>query len=246
MEKTDNFLERVLVITIIILVIVLFGRECGHKQALADRDAVNAAITDSLRISRNSLGQSTGTTSVITDTDSEYFLSLRSKDSTIVKLQKLVEKYKSQIGKSGGSITIINSEGTVDLTVPTEIDNSNSEKPTYNSRFSLLDSSGKSWGGGTVVAKPDSTSVKLKYREEIDVLIGIEKTGFLGLGKGKSFATVTFHNPFSEVQEMKVYQTKSPAKNYWHVGPVITLGVDTDLKPQLVGGIGVMWTPFNF
>ena len=156
----NDLIKRMLYVIIMVMIVVFCVRECENKRVLANRDEVNSAIMDSLRISKNALGQSTGTTTVISSESPEYFLSLRSKDSTIVKLQKLVEKYKNKIKKQG-SIAIINSEGTVDLTVPTEIDNSNSENPTYNSRFSLLDSSGKSWGGGTVVSKPDSTSVKL-------------------------------------------------------------------------------------
>jgi hypothetical protein len=42
----------------------------------------------------------------------------------------------------------------------------------------------------------------------MDLVIGREKTGFLGLGK--TFVEATLHNPYSEVKVLRTYQTQLP------------------------------------
>jgi hypothetical protein len=41
-----------------------------------------------------------------------------------------------------------------------------------------------------------------------------KKTGFLGLGKGKTFVEATLHNPYSEVKVLRTYQTQLPKTKF--------------------------------
>jgi len=100
--------------------------------------------------------------------------------------------------------------------------------------------------GRNKVTKKDSTQLTLKYREEVDLLIGEEKTGFLGLGKSKPFARITFKNPYSEVKDMKVYQTSLPKQKRFGIGPTISYGVGSGFEPQVFIGIGVNWNLIRF
>jgi len=111
----------------------------------------------------------------------------------------------------------------------------------YKSDFNI-----KNWVWGTVSASKDSTKVNVKFKEQIDVVIGTEKTGFLGLGKGKSFAEVTLHNPFNTVSTLRAYSTKPAPIKKFGIGPVAAYGVGPGFVPGVFIGIGVNWNIIKF
>lgn len=240
MEKNNNNFYYIL--AIIFLVVLMCTREHKYTKVLSNFKTTQKALEDTIKVTKNELGQSVGTTSVIQTSNPEDFLLLASKDSTIQKLQKLVKDNKKKL-KGQGIAAVINSEGTIDITVPTVIDSTNKSSPIYKSEYKLRDKidTTKVWAWGTTVARKDSTQVLLKYREEADLLIGEEKTGLLGLGKSKPFARITFKNPYNEVKEMKIYQKDLPKTKKFGIGPTISYGIGSGFEPQLFIGIGVSW-----
>ena len=95
--------------------------------------------------------------------------------------------------------------------VVTEIDTvyTNEVKyPTYRSSF---DKDG--WVKGNIIARVDSTQIDLKIKNAYGVVLGQEKTGFLGLGKPKTFVDVLSYNPYSESTAVRALQVQLPKQN---------------------------------
>jgi len=244
MIKIDNIFGLIIIAG---LGFLLITQQCSHNREIVSFEKNQKAFEDTIKVTRNKLGQSVGKISIIETNRTKDFLALATKDSTIQKLQQVVKTYKSKL-KGQGVVVIANTEATVSVTAPTVIDSTNKTSPIYTSSFKLRDSLDKKkvWVYGSTIAKKDSTQISLKYREEVELLIGEESTGFLGWGKAKSFGQITFKNPYSEVKEMKIYQKESPKKKYWHIGPTAGYGITSDGTSQIFLGVGVMWTPISF
>lgn len=240
-ETRTPSLKFWMVVIILILLGLLINSLIMNNIRVNESDRIQSALKDSIRTWVDKDGYNRAKISVIEATTSKAFTELASKDSTIIKLQDLVRKNSNQIS-NGGSITIINTEGNISTTVPTmPIDTTINGFPTYESSFNL-----KGWVIGEVIARKDSTDVTLKYRDEFNLVIGREKTGFLGLGKTKPYADLTSKSPYSTVKNLRVYQDAPENIKYWHIGPGVFYGIGTDFKPQPFVGVGIMWTPINF
>lgn len=222
-------------------------RTCSQGQELSTASSIIEATNSTLVLARTKEGLLVAKNIALETTLEKDFLQLQTKDSMINKLQSLVRHYKGKLNK-GGSITIIGTEASIDTKVPTisiidttKVKSGECLSPIYYSKFNL-----DNWVTGEVFSKKDSTNIKLKFREEVDVAIGRDKTGFLGLGKGKAFSEVTLHNPFNEVKVLKTYSVKEPPTKYWHIGIGVLYGIGNNFIPQFILGAGIMWTPINF
>jgi hypothetical protein len=247
MENQDKY-KKWFYITVIFSFLVMIGSITGkryYENLLEDSEWNNEVLADSIKQYKTKEGLNATRIKVFESSEAEYFMDLVSKDSTIIKLQKLVKENEKYISKQG-SVAIINTQAHAEVTVPTKITNDplipEKEKyPIYESNFNL-----KGWVWGNSIATKDSTSYKLNYREELSVIIGREKTGFLGLGKGVPYADVTLYNPYSEVKDMRVYQTKLPKEKKFGIGPNASYGIGNEFKTQWYFGIGVNYNLFEF
>lgn len=248
MENTNQtsrqYYKEGIILFLLLLVIVLGARSCSQQQDLSTANSIIEATNSTLVLSKTKEGLLVAKNLALETASEKDFLQLQSKNLEINKLQSLVRNYKSKLNK-GGSASIIGTEANIDTKVPTiSIDTTNTEEPsfpTYYSEFNL-----DNWVIGTISAGKDSTGIKLKFKEELDVVIGRDKTGFLGLGKGKPFSEVTLHNPFNEVKVLKTYSVKEPPTKYWHIGIGVLYGIGNGFTPQFILGAGLMWTPINF
>lgn len=242
-QELDSIMERTKIIAVVmatLIIIVLLMKGCEAKQQLAANDNMNSALKDSMKTWKDKEGHFKASITLLENYNSKAFTDLASADSTITKLQKLVKKYEDNI-KKGGSVTTIGTEANINIVTPTKIEGVTKVNDTihanYKSDFNI-----KGWVWGTVSATKDSTTIDMRFKEEIDVAIGTEKTGFLGLGKSKPFAEVTLHNPFNEVKTLRAYSTKSlPVKNFG-VGPVVAYGVGPGFTTGLFVGIGATYS----
>lgn len=245
--QTIDWLQKFVILVLLVGVIVLGVKSCDAGRELDTTNSLLTAANSELVIWKNAEGQSSAKITAMETQSYKDFLSLSSKDATIIKLQSLVNNYKSKLNKEG-SATIIETQGEIDTKVPTittidttKVKPNECPSPVYTSKFNL-----DNWVKGDIVADKDSTSIKLTFREELDVIIGRDKTGFLGLGKGKAFVQVNLHNPYNEVTQLKTYSVKEPSTKYWHIGIGVMYGVGSSFTPQLILGAGLMWTPINF
>ena len=234
-----NKLKVILLVFAIIFIVLLLMKGCKAEQQLASNETMNIALKDSLKTWKDKEGNFKANITLLENENSQYFTNWTSADSTVAKLQKLVKQYESKI-KGRGSVAVINTDAKIDIVAPSQVTGFTTVHDTiyadYKSDFNI-----KGWVWGTVSATKDSTTIGMRFKEEIDVAIGTEKTGFLGLGKGRPFAEVTLHNPFNTVSTLRAYSTKpAPAKRFG-VGPVVAYGVGPGFTPGVFVGIGVNW-----
>ena len=240
-------LQQVLVGILCICIIVLSVIQVKQYKELVVSKKLNETSNDELVVSKNKEGLLVAKNSVLEAYKAKDFIKMKTQDATILKLQKLVQENRSKISKQG-SVTILETEAKMVITSPTKvlIDTTKivAGKPIYPTYTSVFNKDG--WVYGNIIATKDSITVKQTFREEIDFVLGIEKTGFLGLGKGKSTVEATLHNPFNQVKVLKSYSTKNPPNKLWHIGVGVFYGVGSSFAPQVILGAGLMFTPINF
>ena len=229
----------------IVLLIIFLLRGCQAETKLAEAEAFNKALGDSLVTWRDKEGAFKANITLLEYHSADYFTKWNTADSTVIKLQALVTKYKKELGKRG-SATIITTDAEINISEPTVVyrDTTKPCDPVYKTNFEIM-GSGKyektKWIWGEVIATKDSTVVGMRFHEEIDVILGEEKTGFLGLGKRRPFAEVTLHNPFNKVSTLRSFNVTPPKPKRFGIGPTLSYGVGSEFNPQVFIGIGVNW-----
>lgn len=241
----NSRVKPIIIVLGAILLVLYLLRGCEAEHKLAQAETMNKALGDSLKTWKDKEGNFKAKISVLESEKTEAFLKLHTSDSTVLRLQDLVSKYKKQLNKKG-SATIISTDADINLTEPTivYIDSTKPCEPIYESKFEIM-GTGKykdtKWVWGIINASKDSTTVGMRFHEEIDVVLGEEKTGFLGLGKPRPFAEVTLHNPFNKVSTLKSFNVTPPKPKRFGIGPTLSYGVGSGFVPQVFVGIGVNW-----
>lgn len=244
-DRTVNLMKKIYIYLSLLLIGILLFQQCEAKRQTGIIATLNEILKDSLTTYKTKSGLNAAKISVFEADKTKDFINLATKDTTIQKLQKLVEINNSKIKKQGVAV-IINTQTNIRSIVPTKVTDTilvsdSIKSPVYASNFNL-----RGWIKGNTIATKDSTFIKLSYKEELNLVIGKEKTGFLGLGKGKSFADVVLLNPYSEIKQMRVYSTKEPAKKRITFGPGVYYGIGQGFIPQVFVGIGVSWNLISF
>ena len=242
--------KTILIVLGIMFFLIYFFKGCEAKAQLAEINTLNKALGDSLTTWRDKEGAFKANITVLETQSAEYFTKWNTADANVIKLQALVDKYKKELGKKG-SATVITTDADINITETTIVyrDTTKPCDPVYETSFEIM-GTGKyektKWVWGVVTATKDSTKVGMRFHEEIDVVIGQEKTGFLGLGKPKSFAEVTLHNPFNKVSTLRSYSVTPPPVKRFSIGPVAAYGVGSGFVPQVFVGIGVSYSILKF
>jgi hypothetical protein len=245
-EKTWEKIRPIVLIVAVLLLLLSLMRGCQAEAKLAQVETLNKALGDSLVTWRDKEGNFKANITLLEYQNADYFTKWNTADSTVVKLQALVTKYKKELSKKG-SATIITTDAEIDITEPTIVyrDTTKPCDPVYKTEFEIM-GTGKykktKWVWGEVTATKDSTQIGMRFHEEIDVVLGQEKTGFLGLGKPRPFAEVTLHNPFNKVSTLKSFNVTPPPVKRFGVGPVVAYGVGSGFVPQVFVGIGVNYS----
>lgn len=250
LEKDWKSFKSWVIAALVIILLASLIRGCQAEAKLAQTDTMNQALGDSIKTWVDKEGNFKANITLLENENADYFTKWNTADSTVIQLQKLVAQYKNRLGHTG-SATVITTDANIHLIEPTQViqDVKDSCNPTYSSPFEIY-GTGKyektKWVWGQTLAKKDSTTIGLRFHEEIDVVIGQDKVGFLGLGKPKPFAEVTLHNPFNKVSTLKAYSnTPLPVKRFG-VGPTISYGIGSGFIPQVFIGIGVNWNLLRF
>lgn len=217
------------VITILVLASLLFYKNNQYAELQQNLSAANAE----LEISRNEKGQLVAKIESFQTQRAEDFLAFATRDSLTMELQKEVKEMKKYLRKQG-SVTIFSTEGNAQVTTETEVVKDSVGSPVYKSKFDL-----DGWVFGRSVATKDSTFYDIGYKDEYSLTIGIEPTGFLGLGKGTPFGQITSHNPYNTIKTMKVYQVGMPPRKNLSIGPSLNVGVDFTGKIYTTIGISI-------
>ena len=243
LAKIESKVKSVFIPMLVLLCIFLLFKSCNAETRLAEAETMNEALGDSLVTWRDKEGNFKANITLLEYQSADYFTKWNTADSTVIELQALVTKYKKQLGKKG-SATIITTDAEIDITEVTVVERDTAKPcdPVYKTTFEIM-GTGKfkktKWVWGEVTATKDSTQVGMRFHEEIDVVLGQEKTGFLGMGKPKAFAEVTLHNPFNKVSVLRSYSTTPLPPKRFGIGPTVSYGVGPGFVPGVFVGVGV-------
>ena len=245
-----NKLNKITSIVSIVLIIILsffIVRSCNQDKIISEKTNLINALNDTVKIWKDKNGISHSKTEVIKTSSISDFLKQNVKDKETKELQNVVKENKNRLGKQG-SVTKFNGIIEFEKEIPTlrdtiyiPKDGLVIKKPVYNSSFDM-----DGWVTGSVKASEDSTKINLRIKNDYTVIIGEEKTGFLGLGKRKPFVEVTNKNPYSETTSLKTYQVENYKIKRFGIGPNISysLGANGQLYPTF--GIGLQYNIIRF
>lgn len=225
----DKFTKILLGIIGVLLICssLLLLKTCNQGDKVQEQANLINSLNDSVKISKNKEGLNVSTNSTVVTKDPNDFLKLKNQSEEIKSLQKEVETYKDKI-KKGGNVTNFKSETAITSTTKTIIDTifiDSTKQAVYSSSFDK-----EGWVVGNVIARPDSTTVNVKTKEEYTVVVGFEPQGFLGLGTPKPFSLVKNKNPYSVTPELKTYQVEiQRKKGKWILPTAVGVVVGTIL-----------------
>lgn len=208
-QAENSLLRAILALTIVALaiaiIIAVVNVRTNRKAQAELREKTNLleAINDTLRISKLENGGQKATILALNTQSIKDFLTIKSKDSTIVGLQKLVEIYKEQL-KPGGSVTVVKGETNINAggkTIVTVTDTVRKDSfiyvhPTYKSLIQ------NDWYSAHMQMSKDTSLLKLKIINDYSVVIS-QKDGVW-------LADVLNNNPYSSVQAMRTYRVSVP------------------------------------
>ena len=236
MENANRMKNVIIIILLLILgflAYITMSNNAGKIEALGLVESLNAEVIqwrdkDSLNHAK---------IQVIETGRTNDFLAIKSNDSTVIALQKTVERFEKYLERQG-SVTNITNVTEVHNHYETVVSYDKDSLPVYSSEFNL-----DNWVIGNIVASKDTTLLKLKYKSDYSIVLGTEKDGWF---KRKSFVEVIDKNPYSSNLNVRTYQVKQPRVKRFGVGPYVGFGVGNSLVPQVNIGVGLSFNLIQF
>ena len=230
-----------LTVVLIIVIIALIYSGCEDQRQLKEQIALYEASQDTLALSRNKAGQQQAEIALLVADKEKDLLKIKTQDSTLQKLQKVVKEYKGKLrsatvagvktADSGATVTTIIKHDTV------LVEGEQKTFPVYKSQWN------DKWSKGSITASHDSIIRDISIRNEFEITQGWKKQGFLKAKK--PVVNILNLNPNTETQELRSF-TVEPQKKRFSVGAGAMYGIDiTTLKPTVVVGGGVHFTLFR-
>jgi hypothetical protein len=211
-------IKNLLIIILFFICLLITYLFYNQRVKYNDLVKINESISDDLHHYRNKLNQEVTISSII-EGDYNNIKSLsKSKDSTIKKLVKEIDKKTIEI------IALKNStSGTVSVPTVIEkwdtirIDNSVKIYPTYTSLISTK------WILANINANKDSIHFNYKITNEFEIKEQYKRKWLFG--KSQSIITITNLNPNTTTQELKSIIIKPKSKQGLSFGLGVVLGI---------------------
>ena len=212
------------------------------RQKLKERENLEEALNAKLDLWKDKDNINHAKIQVLETRNTKDFLALKSNDSTVKELQKVVKEFGKYLKKQG-SATVVTTSTDVNTSSGTEVSflPGDSIFPIYKSKFNL-----QGWVVGNTTASKDSTNLILSIKNEYAVVIGREKQGLFK--PDKPFVEVINKNPYTQVKSLRTYEVSLPSTKRWGIGPVGAIGIGLDKDPSLgiFIGLGVQYSLIKF
>lgn len=183
----------------------------------------------------------TARSQAITTSNPDDLLALQSKDSLIGRLQGLVKQYRKELA----SATVVKATTAIEAAAKTDMEIDSSyypvDTPEYTITYPTYKSSLKDkWYTADITAKRDSIRLKLSVYNEYSVVVGNDK--------GKWYADVLNHNPYTTTNFIRAIQIVPPKikPKRFSVGATIGYGVVPEHGFQPFIGAGITYSLFSF
>lgn len=199
------------------------------------KDALIAALSDTLKVVRQSDSSSKATIAVIQTEKARDFLQLQTKDKEVQELQKLVKDYKNVL-QAGSSVT----KGLIE----TLADLKTQKPPTIIKRDTVVVDSGTveiypTYEDSVVNKWVKVKGIMSKDSSDFKIAVNNEFTAVMGYDKKNKAPFIEYHllNPYSTMKTLRSYQVSIPKPKKWVVGAGIGYGFGTEFKHQPFIGV---------
>lgn len=169
------------------------------------KDNLYAASQDTLKLSRNKLGEQEASIAIFSVTNQKQFLELKSNDSTINKLKQLVRS-----DKHISSATVITNQTSENFTQKATVIRVDTVKSQNGIEYIYKEDSIhriNKWEDILIKVNRDSISVKYKIFNEFDIAQTLQSSGWF---KDKiPIIKVLNLNPNTETKELRTFTIKT-------------------------------------
>lgn len=226
---------NILLVAALVLGVFLYFDSCRkRKQDNKDNISLVNALSDTLKIYKKKDSTNVATISVLETGSARDFLKIKSGDSEITELQKLVKEYSKKLSE-GSSVTKAKVETVIEQSKPTIVvrrdtmwvDSVAYVYPTYR------DTIKNKWIDYTAIMNKDSSNISFKVTNDFSVIVGKHK--------GKAFVDLNTDNPYSSTKSLRTYQVKMPREKRFGIGPNVSYGFDQDFKKKFFIGVGIQY-----
>ena len=227
-------------LALIVAFFIMLKMYFGERTSRIEQETLVEASTDELQKWKNKDGENLAKIQVLETRNQKTFLAFKSQDSTIQELQDLVKQNRRLFKNSKGSAGIIKSETKIDTTAATVVSQDKDNSPIYTS--SIKDK----WFTANTIATKDSTQISLSTLHNISLVMGSEGQGLFK--KRKTFATAKDDNPYSNIQDMRIYNVTEDKKHFV-IGPSVNFNAtlsDGVVRAGWGVGFGVTYKLFEF
>lgn len=237
-NKVIEFLTTLFITLFLFLVvglcIVSFERafEIGSKSSETD---LQNSLKDSITYYRDAYNNLYAKTSIIETDNEKYFLQIKSKDSTIIRLQNLVSKYKKNLN-AGGSVTVIKDSIYIDRYKPVIL----GKDTIVFSQSVLLDTVSNKWIKAKYGFDKGVSVLNLSVLNDYEIVIGKDSK------TRQNFVQVKNNNPYTTVNTLKTFRKELPKDKKLGLGFYVGYGLNTNmqLKPSI--GISLNYNLIEF
>lgn len=219
-----------------ILAFLLF-KSCEQNKGLHD---LQTALDDTITQYRNKHGQQVITISVLQGEREQDFLKLKSKDSTVKALQKVVKDYKGKLQSATVASTETTDTGkskTTETSDTVRVAEKWELRPVYKTEWK------ERWSEGTIEAHFDTVYRNIKTKNEFAFTHGTKRNLFK---KDVLKVEMTNLNPNTVTTELRSYSVAMPKKRF-SIGLGCTYGYSlTTYKPDAVVGVNASFILWGF
>lgn len=238
MNKVNPILI-IIIALILIFAAFLLGRRAGNAQANREAIQLITALSDTLKQTINKYGEAVATISVIKTDNAKIFTQLKSSDSSINALQKVVKDYQDKL-KPGGSVTNFitqNKITTGDSTTISKLDSVlNGNKVIYYPTYTSAKKD--QWIDYKIIANKDSIKFNLVMQNDYSVVIGRKS--------GQDFVDIINRSPYSTTKSVRTYQVQMPKPKRFGVGVHVGYGLGTNFEFTPVISAGLNYNVIRF
>lgn len=218
-----------IVAIIVLILVILFLNKCKGKEV--QENNIYKTIQDSTIYYRDKYNIEHARTSVIVASNINLLADIKTKDKTIIELQKLVKDSKSNI-KDGGSVTIIHTTDTFNIVTKTF--------PINDSIF--ISNFKDKWLEYKIKATKDNTTLDFSMINQYNVIIGSKRPKWYK--KKEPFVDISNLNPYDKIKSIRAFQVQDNTKDRFSIGLQIGYGV-TKFGLSPYAGIGVQFKLFG-
>lgn len=231
-------------IVLLAVIVCLIIRSCKKESKYEQQMNMVAAALDTLKSSRNSMGEMESEISAFRASNAKYFTEMQAINEGMANLQKLVKNTKGKVTNA----TIHTVETIYKDTGSVEIKYVQAEGGIKQVGFPLIAKDSSRWLNGIVKVFEAHSEWELNLYNEFEYTNVSKKKGFLGMKGTEYKITARNKNPYTETTQLNSFVLYQKPRRIG-VGFFIGMGghlTDGTLNISPVGGIGLSYNILTF